>query len=640
MKRYGIRLYIACITLVPLVVITVFLESIFLHNYFAELDLHSVERGKLIASQFAASSEYGVVSNNLSYLEKITRNVSNESEVSGAVILNSESVILTASGYTSDSIDKLLAEFRYATTGKSSSVIRYGNGGLQILQPILPETVVLNEFEAVPVIKPIGTVIVELSLARTEKLKSEILWYTIATTMGFLAFISLVVFLVSRSITYPITKLSNVIRKIAQGNLETRIDSTSHMSELEVLSQGINHMAGQLQEERAILQQKVDMATSDLRNSKEKAERANKAKSQFLAAASHDLRQPLHALGLFASALNERIKFPEARQLVDNINKSVAALEELFNSLLDISRLDAGVIQPKFQHFRIRELMGRLFTEFEAPAHLKGLDIQFEGADIVAYSDPVLLETILRNLVSNAIRYTRIGEVKVTWLSEGTQICIQVRDTGVGISIEDREHIFQEFLQLNNPDRDRTKGFGLGLAIVRRLSSLLKSTISVQSTVGSGSVFQLNVRVGDETQISDNRSLLVQQLQNEPDMLILVIDDDYPVQEAMTALLKTWGHEVIAVGSLEEALKAIKRSPDAIIADYRLKNGRTGIEAVQSIHQIWGGEIPVLIVTGDSTLDLLQEAQSSGYPFMHKPVNAAKLRAFLRSSSRHRSFPS
>jgi signal transduction histidine kinase/CheY-like chemotaxis protein len=640
MKRYGIRLYIACITLVPLIVITVCLESFFLHNYFSELDLHSVERGKLIANQFAASSEYGVVSNNLSYLEKITRNVFKEPDVSGVVILNSESVILTESGYPAHSIEKLLAELRYATTGNSPGVSRHGNESLRIFQPILPETVALNEFEAVTAIKPIGTVIVELSLARTEKLKSEILWYTIATTMGFLALISFIVFLASRSITYPITMLSNVIKKIALGNLATRVDSASHMSELEVLSQGINHMAEQLHEERAVLQHKVEVATLDLRNSKEKAERANKAKSQFLAAASHDLRQPLHALGLFASALSERIKFPEVRQLVENINKSVAALEELFNSLLDISRLDAGVIQPKFQHFRIKELMGRLSTEFNTPAHLKGLDIRFEGEDIVAYSDPVLLETVLRNLISNAIRYTQNGEVNVTWLIEGKRVCIQVRDTGVGISDEDREHIFEEFLQLNNPDRDRTKGFGLGLAIVKRLSRLLKSTISVQSTVGSGSVFQLHIPLGDETQISDKSSSLVHHLQSEPAMLVLVIDDEHSVRDAMTALLKTWGHEVIAVSSLEEALETIKRSPDAIIADYRLKHGKTGIEAIQNIHQKWGAAIPALIVTGDTSSELLREVQTSGYACMHKPVNSAKLRAFLRSASRHRSVPS
>ena len=175
-----------------------------------------------------------------------------------------------------------------------------------------------------------------------------------------------------------------------------------------------------------------------LKGQKEIAEKANVAKSKFLAAASHDLRQPLHALGLFASALNERIKFPDVRRLVDNINLSVAALEELFNALLDISRLDAGIISPKFQHFRIQGLMDRLDAEFTDQARNKGLNIQFEGTDVPVYSDPVLIETMLRNLIGNALRFTEHGKVKVAWLVEADQVWIEVHDTGIGIPIEDQ----------------------------------------------------------------------------------------------------------------------------------------------------------------------------------------------------------
>ena len=640
MKRFGIRQYIAFITLFPLIVITAFLEVFFIYNYFAELDLHIVERGKLIASQFEESSEYGVMSNNLQFMGNIAQNVSQEPDVSGVVILNSASMVLAEAGSFSSSIKKVLIDLQHTTAGKLPVVTRYDNRSFLISQSILPEAVMLDELEAVPAVKSIGSVIVEMSLESTEKLKSEILWYTIITTTIFLATISYIVYLVSRSITYPISILSNVIQKIANGNLETRSVSSSHINEIKVLTNGINHMAEQLQNERVVLQQRVEEATLDMRNSKEKAERANLAKSKFLAAASHDLRQPLHALGLFASALNERIKSPEERLLVENINQSVSSLEELFNALLDISRLDAGIIQPKFQHFWIKSLMDRLLTEFKAQAQRKGLNMQVEGADVVIYSDPALLETMLRNLIGNAIRYTQRGEVKVAWLINGNQVCIEVHDTGVGISDEDREHIFQEFLQLNNPERDRTKGLGLGLAIVRRLSRLLKSTISVQSELGSGSVFRLNIPLGDASLITDDNSLVMQQLENESAMLVLVIDDESSVRVAMTALLGTWGHEVIAVSSLPAALQAIQRAPDVIIADYRLMQEKTGIEAIQSIHQFCGQEIPSLIVTGDTAPELLRETQSSGYAFMHKPVNSAKLRAFLRSASRHRNLSS
>ncbi len=634
MKQYGIRTYIASITLIPLVIMTVALEYFFLDNYFAELDQHSIERGKLFANQFASSSEYGVASNNLPFLENITRHLIKETDVSGALILNSRSEIIINSGLVSISSKKSFADSNYQLDGKVPVVTRYGKDILQIFYPIIPEAISLNEYEANSVPEPIGMVIVEMSLARTEKLKAEILWFALATSMGFLALIVFLIVLASRSITHPITLFSSLIQKIAKGNFSSRIQIASNMKELNILSHGINYMAEQLQDERIKLQEKVEAATLELRHSKENAEKANQAKSQFLADASHDLRQPLHALGLFASALNERISNPEDRLLVDNINKSVTALEELFNSLLDISRLDAGVIYPKHQHFRIFELMDRLSTDFNVAANLKGLNIQFKGADLVGYSDPVLLESILRNLISNAIRYTESGEVGVMWFDDGSKICIQVSDTGIGIPEENREQIFQEFLQLNNLERDRTKGFGLGLAIVKRLCQLLKSSLTIESKVGSGSVFQLNIPLGDESYINPNKYDLEQQLKNEPSMLILVIDDDNPARESMSQILKAWGHEVISAISLDEALKIKTRTPDAIIADYRLRDGKTGIEAASFICQLRESLIPTLIVTGDNSVDIRQEANRMGYALLIKPVNSAKLRAFLRSISR------
>lgn len=372
-----------------------------------------------------------------------------------------------------------------------------------------------------------------------------------------------------------------------------------------------------------------------LKEQKDIAERANVAKSKFLAAASHDLRQPLHALGLFASALNERIKYPDVRGLVENINQSVAALEGLFNALLDISRLDAGVILPKVQHFRIGALMERLSSEFTSQAQRKGLSMQFEGADTAVHSDPALLETVLRNLISNAIRFTTSGNVKVAWKEHESRVLIEVRDTGIGIPAEETEAVFQEFAQLNNPERDRTKGLGLGLAIVRRLAGLLSFTVTLQSKVGDGSLFRLSLPLGDIEQVTDDQSTVIEQLEHEPTMRVLVLDDEASVREAMTTLLGEWGHVVVAVGSLTEATQVMQQPPDVIIADYRLREKHTGIEAIQHLHQLWGANIPSLIVTGDTAPERLREAQASGIAFMHKPVNAAKLRAFLRSVSRH-----
>jgi signal transduction histidine kinase/ActR/RegA family two-component response regulator len=376
-----------------------------------------------------------------------------------------------------------------------------------------------------------------------------------------------------------------------------------------------------------------------LKEQKEIAEQANVAKSKFLAAASHDLRQPLHALGLFASALDERIRFPDVRVLVNNINQSVSALEGLFNALLDISRLDAGIIQPKLVHFKVRDLIERLQPEYAAQARQKGLQLHTEGEDVAVYSDPTLVETMLRNLIGNALRFTQSGSVAVSWHSDGTQVRIDVRDTGIGISETESEHIFQEFLQLHNPERDRSKGLGLGLAIVKRLSALLHSTITVQSTPGKGSLFKLTLPLGDTARISTERTAEMQQLESDPAMHVLVIDDELAIRDAMTTLLQNWGHQVTAVSSLDEAQQALQQAPDAIIADYRLREARTGIEAIRTLHQTWGSDIPTLIITGDTAPERLREAQDSGYSFMHKPVNAAKLRAFLRTANRTTNAP-
>jgi signal transduction histidine kinase/CheY-like chemotaxis protein len=371
-----------------------------------------------------------------------------------------------------------------------------------------------------------------------------------------------------------------------------------------------------------------------LKQQKEIAEAANVAKSKFLAAASHDLRQPLHALGLFASALDERIKFPEVRRLVENINQCVAALEELFNALLDISRLDAGIIQPRLQHFRLAEIASRLHGELAAQARQKGLLLNFDGPDVTVHSDPALLENMLRNLIGNAIRFTHKGEVNVVWQTAGQEVQIEVRDTGIGIPAEEQEQIFQEFRQLNNPERDRTKGLGLGLAIVRRLSTLLGCKVSVRSAVGAGSVFSLSIPLGNAALITGDSRMQDQRLENERALRVLVIDDESAVREAMKTLLGNWGHEVAAASSLEEALQSVTRAPQAIIADYRLRENQTGIEALRKLREIWGSAIPSLIITGDTAPERLREAQESGFAFMHKPVNAAKLRAFLRSASR------
>ncbi len=376
-----------------------------------------------------------------------------------------------------------------------------------------------------------------------------------------------------------------------------------------------------------------------LREQKNEAEQANIAKSKFLAAASHDLRQPLHALTLFTSVLDESIQYPKVRKVVDQIRTSVDALQNLFNALLDISRLDAGVIQVERSHFYLQPLLNKLVNDFEPLAKEKGLQIDCPACSYAVDSDLTQLEQILRNYISNAIRYTNSGEIKIICTADGNNITINVIDSGIGFSEDNQQIIFAEFHQLSNPERDRSKGLGLGLAIVQRTATLLGHPIHVKSQPGKGSTFSISIPQADNVveiradSIDSNQD--AQHIDNE---LIVVIDDEASIREGMQSLLLQWGYNVICAADEEEVLVLLRqqnRTPNSIIADYRLRDYQTGIEVIQAIHNEYDQAIPALIITGDTSVDELREVNSSGFQVLHKPVAPARLRAFLRNAQVH-----
>jgi len=362
------------------------------------------------------------------------------------------------------------------------------------------------------------------------------------------------------------------------------------------------------------------------------AERASVAKSKFLAAASHDLRQPLHALGLFTSVLDAQVKGRKARQVVDHIGESVRALQKMFDVLLDVSRLDAGVLPPQPRHFRLHDLFRALGNDYGPEAAAKGLTLECDGADVVVHSDPALLERILRNYVANAVRYTDVGGVRVECTAVDEAVRIDVTDTGIGIAPENLSEIFDEFHQLNNPERDRRKGLGLGLAIVERAARLLDHPIQVESVPGRGSRFSVTVPRGDVAHIYDGADPATAAIPGDLSGLgVVIVEDDATVRTGMRALLEQWRCRVIAVASEDEAVAAIRTgfAPDAIVADYRLRKERTGVQAIHRLRQELQRDLPALVVTGDTGAERLREAKASGHQVVHKPVGAATLRAFL-----------
>ena len=435
----------------------------------------------------------------------------------------------------------------------------------------------------------------------------------------------------SSRLTRRIQHVSQAVERIAGGDLQIRVEHIP-ATELGVLESGINRMAESLQAHQDELEVRIIHATAGLAAKKEEAERANAAKSRFFASASHDLRQPLHALGLFGEALRQRVKTTELQPLAAQISSSISSLETLLNALLDVSRLDAGIIEVRKRHFPASQLFEHIQQQFGGPAAAKGLKLKVRPTNWILNSDPVLLERILINLVSNALRYTQRGRVVVAGRKRGNSLLIQVWDTGIGIPDHALQSIFEEFVQLNNPERDREKGLGLGLAIVARTASLLGLRITVRSNVGRGSVFGLEVPLGSIHQLPSADTSALPVAASLQERLAVVVDDEAPILRAMESLFRTWGVGLVTGRSAGEALDQLEQlgcAPDFLITDYSLQDGMNGIEVARRFRAAYGPELPVLVLTGDTAPDTVQRIGDAGYKVMHKPVRPARLCAAL-----------
>ena len=441
--------------------------------------------------------------------------------------------------------------------------------------------------------------------------------------LGLLLSVAAGVVLARRMVT-PIRALQTGAAEIGAGALDHRIRVDTG-DELEALAGQFNRMAAQLQESYADLEQKVDDRTRQL-------ELANRAKSRFLAAASHDLRQPMHALGLFVGQLSDMIQYPEARKIVDQVHASVEAMEQLLNALLDISKLDAGVLTPQIEDFPLATLLQRMENNFAAEARAKGLRLRVRPCHLAVRSDPLLLERIIMNLVSNAVRYTERGGVMVGCRRRGKRVRIDVWDSGIGIAEDKQGEIFQEFIQLGNPERDRSRGLGLGLAIVERLARLLNHRIDLVSTPGRGSRFSIELPLGETQQTSPERRASAPLSNSMRGLFVVVVDDETLVRAGMQGVLHGWGCHVVNAGSGDEVLALLaehERTPDVLISDYRLRENETGIEVINRLRTHYASAIPAALISGDTAPERLREAKDSGYVLLHKPVSPAKLRAML-----------
>ncbi len=437
---------------------------------------------------------------------------------------------------------------------------------------------------------------------------------------------------IAGQIARPVTHLAHAVENIGKGNFDVQLARHSG-GELGVLEAGIADMAAKLKHGQELLERRIEEATRLLTAQKEEAERANLAKSRFLAAATHDLRQPMHALTLFVAALKERIHYPEVSRIVHNIESSVTAMQGMFNALLDISRLDAGVLQAHPRDFHLQALFDRLLLDFSPYAIEKQVRLSVVPTRAIVRTDPVLLERILMNLISNGIRYCTEGGVVVGCRRSKGGLRIEVWDSGPGIPAHRQKEIFQEFVQLNNPERDRNKGLGLGLAIVERMARLLGTEVNIRSVVNKGSVFSIRVPRGNAKRVTDKLAA-PQPIQRSEikGAVVVFVDDEATILEGMEVLLNDWGCQpVIAatgVGALA-ALAEVGRPPDIIVSDYRLREGENGINVIAQIREHYSLDIPGVLVSGDTGPELLREAKEIGLRILHKPVRPAKLRALI-----------
>ena len=369
-----------------------------------------------------------------------------------------------------------------------------------------------------------------------------------------------------------------------------------------------------------------------MQKAREDAERANNAKSTFLAAASHDLRQPLQTISFLTSALSKTVNDQRARQYIEALESAVDTTRELLSTLLDVSRLDSGVFTPKVRAFKVAGLLKKIEVQFQPNATEKGLEIRVLPSSATVISDPVLLEQIVRNFADNAIRYTHSGKVLIGCRHGSNRLRIEVWDTGIGISQDQLSKIFEDFYQIDNPARERSKGLGLGLGITQRMARLLDHDIHVRSWPGKGSSFSVELPLDGST-----RSPIVagehgpSEIKPEGKTLLLV-ENDPAVQEAARLLLEVCGYRVLAVDSGVDALQCLATGnlqPDLIIVDYRLPLGETGTEAIERIRNRLGKKTPAILVTGDTSLSAQSDQQREDFELLHKPVDSERLLALI-----------
>jgi len=366
-----------------------------------------------------------------------------------------------------------------------------------------------------------------------------------------------------------------------------------------------------------------------LERERDSALRTDHEKSRFLASASHDLRQPVHALGLFAATLQRRLQHSPDEPLARNLMQAVDGLERSFNALLDISKLDAGAIAPRLETFALRDMFRRLHMQYGGQAEFAGLGLRLSPGGKSVTTDPQLLERIVGNLIHNAIKYTTRGGIAVVARSTATCVNVEVWDTGRGMAADELPRVFEEFYQVGRGERDRTHGLGMGLAIVKRLAALLGHRLEVASTPGRGTMFRIGVPIGGLPGIQEELAPAdTQPNAAHASQMVLVVDDEEPIREGLRLLLQEWGFEVMTAADAaqaEHAVGVLEGRVDLVLTDLHLGAGPSGAAVIATVRRLCGRDVPAILVTGDAATEQVKDVALGGDPVLFKPVQPRRL---------------
>lgn len=642
LTRFSIRARMLLAALLPVTLVATVLAAVFLVVRVGDNAQAHQQRARSLIRQVALASEYGLFSANIASLQTIASGVLREADVRAAVIVDAQGGVLVRVGKPS------YADLP-ALSGQEGQLIDPATGIDRLTQPIVAAQVTLDDTlersSADPAVAPqlLGHVVMEFSRQSLKQRERDMLAAGIAITLGGLLFGGALAVLIGRSVVRPIMRVSRMIQRIGDGDLSVR-DEVRPNDPLRDLQKGLNQMAERLELGHEEMAQRVALATSELREKKEEAEVATRAKSQFLAAASHDLRQPTHALGMFVARLGQLPHDAQTQHLVTNLDASVRAMQDLLDGLLDISKLDAGAVQVNLHAAPLNPIFEQIRLAMVDAASEKGLRLRVRPTTAWVRSDPVLLQRILLNLVANAVRYTQQGSVLLACRASGhdagsgVRARIEVWDSGIGIAPEHQTQVFKEFYQVGNAERDRTRGLGLGLNIVERTAHLLGHPFTLRSHLGQGTRFTLEVPLAraDAAPPDAAPAAPVTRLNG---LAVMVIEDDALAAEGLVGLLQSWGCTVTASDGQQQALAQMAQTgvPDVIVSDYRLRGDENGISAVNALCQAAGQSISACLMSGDTDQALITQARQAGLTLLHKPVRPAKLRSLLRSLTTHES---